>query len=135
MEFESLHALEILHLTNCVRLEKVPMSFAKLASLKELSLKGCENLMDLPVDFGNLHALELLDLTNCGRLEKVPKSFVNLESLKRLALERCENLMELLVEFGNLHALESLRYGGLCEFVEGSGLIRLVFNYDETVVQ
>ena len=35
MEFGNLHALEILDLTNCVRLEKVPDSFAKLGSLKD----------------------------------------------------------------------------------------------------
>ena len=39
MEFGNLHALEYLDLENCVRLEKVPDSFAKLASLKDASVE------------------------------------------------------------------------------------------------
>ena len=39
MEFGNLHALEILDMMNCVTLEKVPDSFAKLASLKNASVE------------------------------------------------------------------------------------------------
>ena len=72
MDFGNLHALEILDLTKCVRLEKVPNSFAKLSSLKKLWLEECEILMELPVEYRKLDALESLDWTNCVRLEKVP---------------------------------------------------------------
>jgi len=69
---------------NCVRLEKLPDSFTKLATLKILWLEGCKNLIELPMEFGNLQALELLDLENCVRLEKLPDSFAKLATLKIL---------------------------------------------------
>ena len=63
------------------------VSITKLTSFKKLWLEGCENLIELPRDFGNLHSLEILDLRNCVRLEKVPDSFARLASLKKLLLE------------------------------------------------
>ena len=49
----------------------MPDSFANLVSLYKLWLKGCENLIELPLEFGNLHTLECLDLEDCESLEKV----------------------------------------------------------------
>jgi Leucine-rich repeat (LRR) protein len=91
-----------------VILEKLPDSFAKLATLNKLSLKGCENLIELPLEFGTLHSLEVLDLGNCVTLENLPDSFAKLATLKTLWLEGCTDLIELPVEFGSLQALEVL---------------------------
>ena len=64
-----------------MRLVNVPNSFAKLAALKILWLKGHKKL---PVEFGNLHAWEILDLRNCVRMEKLPHSFAKLATLKHV---------------------------------------------------
>jgi aquaporin TIP len=82
-----------------VRLEKLPDSIAKVATLKKLLLNECANLIELPVEFGNLHTLELLYLRNCVKLEKLPDSFTKLAILKSLGLEGCKNLRGLPVEF------------------------------------
>jgi len=51
VEFGNLHALEVLDMRNCVKLEKVPNSFTMLASLRNLRLEGCKNLRGLLVEF------------------------------------------------------------------------------------
>jgi Leucine-rich repeat (LRR) protein len=67
-----------------MRLEKVPHSFAKLATLEKLWLNGYENLIESLMKFGNLRALDDLDLEDCLRLQKVPNSFAKLANFETI---------------------------------------------------
>ncbi|CAI5474237.1 unnamed protein product [Closterium sp. Yama58-4] len=100
--------LERLLIKGCDSLERFPDDIGqRLPGLRELSLCGCEKLLELPENFGNLHALKTLTL-NLLPLSSLPDSFTQLTSLETLCLSHCYEILELPARFGFLTALNSL---------------------------
>jgi hypothetical protein len=100
--------LKILDLTECVNLEKIPLSISQLNTLQELSLNGCSNLKELPSSIGQLNELQELDLSGCSKLEGLPSSIGQLNALQELCLNGCSNLKDLPSSIGHLNALQKL---------------------------
>lgn len=86
----SRQALVSLDLNRCYALESLNMTeFCHLTSLKQLSLRGCEqiNKTGVHVLCDALQSLESLDFGNCKNLIEVPDNICALSSLKSLNLE------------------------------------------------
>jgi len=105
----SLDSLEVLIISNCSKLEKVPetvgnmkrlkklhldgsaikevpLSIKRLSGFTSLNLRGCTSLTSFPCNI-NLDFLDTLILSGCSKLEKIPKIVGNMKRLKKLHLD------------------------------------------------
>jgi Leucine-rich repeat (LRR) protein len=106
----SLDSLEVLILSDCSKLEKVPETVGNMKHLKKLhldgsgikevplsierlsgftsllNLEGCTSLTSFPCNI-NLDFLDTLILSGCSKLEKIPKIVGNMKRLKKLLLD------------------------------------------------
>ncbi|KAM7482049.1 hypothetical protein LguiB_006632 [Lonicera macranthoides] len=80
--FENMPVLQVLDLSN-TSIKTLPSSILKLFRLRELFLRGCEMLMELPPEIGHLANLEVLDLEGT-ELVSLPKEVGLLLQLERL---------------------------------------------------
>ncbi|CAI5502532.1 unnamed protein product [Closterium sp. Naga37s-1] len=101
-----LPCLRQLSIRKCESLSELPHGFASLSCLETLSISLC-NIVSLPENFGELPALKSLSLF-LKHLTDLSASFSQLTFLGTLNLGRCEELRELPPGFGNLTALRSL---------------------------
>ncbi|KAG7948147.1 hypothetical protein I3843_14G132600 [Carya illinoinensis] len=88
-----------------------------LPDLKELNLKNCENLIEMP-NLTNAPKLEKIDFSGCISLCKFHSSVQVLPDLKELNLKNCENLIEM-PNLTNAPKLEKIDFSGcisLCKF-------------------
>jgi len=100
--------LVYLALGNCQGLRTLPPTLlGNLKNLKNLNLKSCTHLKELPTSIGKLQKLEILNLANCANLKQLPKSIGKLEMLVTLNLFQCSTLESL--PFKN-HSLKRLEY-------------------------
>ncbi|KAK3037733.1 hypothetical protein RJ639_031104 [Escallonia herrerae] len=81
--FEHMPVLQVLDLSR-TSLKSLPSSISRLVALRELYLRGCELLMELPPEIGELWKLKVLDLerTEVISLPKEIEHLVNLECFK-----------------------------------------------------
>ena len=83
--FGNLKHLELLNFEGTA-IEVLPSSIGRLATLEDLNLKDCKNLVCLPSTICNLKWLECLDLTGCSKIANLPENLGNMTSLKELLL-------------------------------------------------
>ena len=114
--FGCLKRLQMLKITGCPLLTRLPDSFPSLSGLQDFVFdskgnggedKAC-GLVDLPENFGQLKCLSWLELRNCFQLSALPESLGQLTSLKTLKLARCFSLTRLPESIGQLKGLEML---------------------------
>ncbi|KAG7636426.1 Winged helix DNA-binding domain superfamily [Arabidopsis thaliana x Arabidopsis arenosa] len=106
-----LSSLEVLDLSNCKRLQNLPMGKGNLASLIKLMLSGCsklQNIQDLPT---NLKELYLAGTS----IREVPSSICHLTQLVVFDAENCKKLQDLPMGMGNLISLTMLILSGCSE--------------------
>ncbi|KAJ9542087.1 hypothetical protein OSB04_028593 [Centaurea solstitialis] len=97
-----------INLRDCRNLIKTP-DFSETPNLEELTLVGCENLVEVHPSVGTLTSLVVLNLRKCINLAS-PPNCIGLKSLKILNLSRCKKLdkfpdeMEIMKDLVELHA-------------------------------
>ncbi|XP_071719174.1 putative disease resistance RPP13-like protein 1 [Rutidosis leptorrhynchoides] len=67
------------------RIKKVPEQVSELYNLQSLLVRGCEELVSLPVSFAKLINLRHLDMSNTPMLRKTPLGIGRLTSLQTLS--------------------------------------------------
>jgi Leucine-rich repeat (LRR) protein len=102
-----LGSLEILILSHCVKLKKVPNFGENMKRLKELRLNGTA-IKELPMSIWRLSGLTILNLAYCGSLLTLPSVICNLTSLQNLTLRGCSKVDKMPEDFGNLKKLKVL---------------------------
>jgi Leucine-rich repeat (LRR) protein len=114
----NLENLEELSMYYSYKLEKLPVSFSKIANLKYLHISNSSQFKELPDNIGELINLEMLNLTDCHLINKLPKSFSSLRKLKYLYLgstkieslpDGFENLLELEYLAINIESLDLIQ--------------------------
>jgi Leucine-rich repeat (LRR) protein len=106
----SLDSLEILFLSGCSKLKKVPEIVGNMKCLKELKLDGTA-IKELPLSIGHLSGLTLLDLQICKSLTSLPCN-ISLDSLEILFLSGCSKLEKVPETVGNMKRLKELKLDG-----------------------
>ncbi|KAG2603797.1 putative disease resistance protein RGA3 isoform X1 [Panicum virgatum] len=139
--------IHVLRISDCKKLESVPLSFREMSELRELDIRNCPRLRIVSSDVGDkilppslgklvvkqcgdlefvliesLHGLANLSelvLENCPGLESLPSADVwkNLKSLKFMEIIRCENLTSF-GGLGSLGSLISLKISGCSKLTE-----------------
>ncbi|XP_056857738.1 disease resistance-like protein DSC2 isoform X2 [Raphanus sativus] len=80
-----LQCLKVMDLSYSQYLKEIP-DLSKATSLEELSLNGCESLLELTTSIGNATKLTICTLNGCWRLKELPSSIGSLINLKELDL-------------------------------------------------
>ena len=88
--------LEILILSSCSNLKRIPEFGEKMESVSELYLDGT-TITKLPTSIGNLTGLASLNAKDYKNLMSLPSTFFNVKWLKDFNLSRCSKLLENLV--------------------------------------
>ncbi|XP_013622929.1 PREDICTED: disease resistance protein RRS1 isoform X2 [Brassica oleracea var. oleracea] len=128
-----LTALEVLNLTNCKRLQHLPMGMSNLTSLVKLMLTGCSNLehiQDLPTGLKELYLAETA-------IRELPSSICHLSELVVFDAENCQKLQDLPTAIGNLNSLSMLKLSGCLELEDIHDLPRnlKILNLAETPIR
>uniref|UniRef100_A0A2P2JHR7 Uncharacterized protein MANES_11G129900 n=2 Tax=Rhizophora mucronata TaxID=61149 RepID=A0A2P2JHR7_RHIMU len=82
--FDCMPSLQVLNLSG-TGITSLPKSVSKLKSLKELMIRDCKHLVNLPSEVGELQHLELLDLHGT-EIDKLPIKTGQLASLKYMKI-------------------------------------------------
>lgn len=106
MKFSS--QLKDLTISGCNNMIELPQTILVLASLLELHLLSCNKLQHLTNGFGSLKSLRRFRLENCVGVRQLPKSIGQLANLCEMDLSGCTNITTLPSEVGNLVGLEKL---------------------------
>ncbi|CDY07882.1 BnaC03g47400D [Brassica napus] len=128
-----LTALEVLNLTNCKRLQHLPMGMSNLTSLVKLMLTGCsklEHIQDLPTGLKELYLAETA-------IRELPSSICHLSELVVFDAENCQKLQDLPTAMGNLNSLSMLKLSGCLELEDIHDLPRnlKILNLAETPIR
>ncbi|XP_058764877.1 disease resistance protein RPV1-like [Vicia villosa] len=141
--------LEKIILDSCINLKRIHESIGGLTTLRNLNLRRCGNITQLPGDICGLKHLEILVLSSCTKLKalpktigklislktleaddtaivKLPESIFRLTKLERLVLDRCSYLRRLPKCIGKLCSLQelSLNQSGLQELPDTVGTLK-----------
>ncbi|XP_058747554.1 disease resistance protein RPV1-like isoform X2 [Vicia villosa] len=123
--------LEKIILENCTNLKRIHESVGSLTTLRNLNLRRCKIITELPSNVSGLKHLEILVLSSCTNLKvlpenigilkslktleadgtaivKLPESIFRLTKLERLVLDRCKYLRRLPNCIGKLCSLQEL---------------------------
>ncbi|KAG7605137.1 Toll/interleukin-1 receptor homology (TIR) domain [Arabidopsis thaliana x Arabidopsis arenosa] len=92
------------------KLEKLWDGVHSLTGLRNMDLRGSENLKEIP-DLSLATNLKKLDVSNCTSLVELSSTIQNLNQLEELQMERCENLENLPIGI-NLESLYCLNLNG-----------------------
>ncbi|GJP51206.1 hypothetical protein CLOM_g10368 [Closterium sp. NIES-68] len=104
---ELLPSLRNLTIRECNNITHLPGSLASLSFLESLKISTCFLFEDLPGNLGQLPALKTLILDDL-HLSNLPDSLCKLPSLKTLFLIHCCQIQQLPEAFSNLTSLETL---------------------------
>ncbi|KAL5063118.1 hypothetical protein RYX36_024855 [Vicia faba] len=141
--------LEKIIMENCINLKWIHESIGSLTTLRNLNLRRCKIITELPSDVSGLKHLEILVLSSCTNLKvlpenigilkslktleadgtaivKLPKSIFRLTKLERLVLDSCSYLGRLPNCIGKLCSLQelSLNQSGLQELPKTIGYLK-----------
>nr|KYP42796.1 Putative disease resistance protein At4g11170 family [Cajanus cajan] len=78
----------------CSRVEKIWNGVKNLVNLKEVKLRNCNFLQELP-DFSKAKNLEELEISYCSQLTSVHESIFSLDKLQKLQIVTCTSLTRL----------------------------------------
>ncbi|KAM3691108.1 hypothetical protein ACJW31_09G170600 [Castanea mollissima] len=86
-------SLEILILSNCLKVKRIPEFGENMERVLELYLDAT-TIVKLPTSIGNLTSVALFDVRDCKNLTSLPSTFFNMQSLKNLNFSGCLKLLE-----------------------------------------
>ena len=104
LNFQSLKNLCYLDLSDCYSLTIFPFDLSDMKFLKQLSLRGCSKLENLPEIQDTLEDLAVLIL-DFTAIQALPSSLCRLEGLEELSLRSCLNLEIIPSSIGSLTRL------------------------------
>ena len=96
-----MESLEVLILSGCSKLKKIPEFGENMQRVLKLYLDGIA-ITKLPTSIGHLTSLVLLNVRDCKRLMCLPSSIFNLKLLKEVNISRCSKLERLPENVGML---------------------------------
>ncbi|KAK9993089.1 hypothetical protein SO802_022792 [Lithocarpus litseifolius] len=88
-----MESLEILILSNCSKVKRIPEFGENMERVSKLYLDGTA-ISKLPTSIENLTGLASLDVGDCKNLMSLPSTFFNLKLTKDLNLSGCSKLLE-----------------------------------------
>ena len=109
-------SLQLLDVSSCTRLARLPDGVSKLLNLRVLNVGWCSALQALPDEIGSLRELRTLVAKGCVTLRVLPESLSKLKAphgtLERLELDFCGALEALPDGVGGLSSLQHLSLYG-----------------------
>ena len=102
-----MESLEILILSGCSKVNKIPKFMGKMEHVSGLHLDGTA-ITKLPTSIGHLTGLASLNLSDCKNLVYLPCTISNLKLLKNVDLTECSKLDKLLEKMRNMESVEEL---------------------------
>ncbi|KAL2494313.1 putative disease resistance RPP13-like protein 1 [Forsythia ovata] len=124
----NLTSLVSLRIVACTNLAYIPYLRGCRASLKQLDIRYCHELRELPDDLGSLESLETLRIVGCDNLQLIPYpgGQKGLSSLRSLVISWCKSLSnlpsEMLESCTSLQSLKVYNCENLTLFLELSGM-------------
>jgi Leucine-rich repeat (LRR) protein len=107
-DFHGSISLQLMDLSWCCGLCKLPHDLSRLIHLTWLNLNACMSLESLPAGIGQLNQLQSLNIGWCRRLKHLPEDICSLSKLTELNLDNTSALKGLPVGIGQLTQLQSL---------------------------
>ena len=105
-----IESLNILILSSCSKVRKIPEFRENMQCLLELYLDGTA-ITKLPTSIGHLTGLALLNIRDCKKLMCLPSTIFNLKFLKNVDIFGCTKLGRLPENLGNAKSIEKLDLG------------------------
>ncbi|TQD89705.1 hypothetical protein C1H46_024699 [Malus baccata] len=117
--------LEVLVLSGCSSVKKIPNFVEPMEHLWKLSLDGT-GIECIPSSIEHLTSLSLLDLRDCKNLKCLPSAIGNLRAIKSLDVSGCSNLAKLPESLGKLEFVEKINLSGTAikEFPSSIALLK-----------
>ncbi|KAL4625120.1 hypothetical protein ACB092_05G001200 [Castanea dentata] len=106
-----MESLEVLILSGCSKLKKIPEFGENVQHVLQLYLGGTA-ITKLPTSIGHLTSLVLLDVRDCKSLTCLPSVIFNLKLLKDVNISGCSRLDRLPENVGNAESVEELDVSG-----------------------
>ena len=107
-----MESLEILILSSCSKIKRIPKFMENIECLSKLHLDGIA-ITKLPSSIEYLTNLASLHLTNCKNLVCLPSIICSFKSLKDINLAGCSKLDNLPEKLWNVESLEKLDVSGI----------------------
>ncbi|XP_052170596.1 disease resistance protein RPV1-like isoform X2 [Diospyros lotus] len=123
-----LSKLKFLVLSNCHNLITTP-NFSGLSNLEVLLLSNCIRLQEVDKSIGHLQKLLVLDLRNCESLRKLPSEIANLKSLEQLIISQYQDQYQTLTK----KSIGSL--GSSLNYVQGLRCLKILHVEDCSLIQ
>ena len=107
-----MESLEILNLSNCFKIKRIPEFMGNMECLSKLHLDGIA-ITKLPSSVKHLTDLAALHLRDCKNLVCLPSNICNFKLLKELNVAGCSKLDNLTENLWNVVSLEELDLSGI----------------------
>ncbi|XP_075649613.1 TMV resistance protein N-like [Castanea sativa] len=107
-----MESLEILILSNCSKVKRIPEFGENMERVLKLYLDGTA-ITKLPTSIGNLTGLISLGLRDCKNLTSLPSTFFNMKTLENVNLSGCSKLCKLLENLGTVESVENDDVSGI----------------------
>ena len=119
-----MESLEILNLSNCSKINRIPKFMGNTEHLSKLHLDGTA-IMKLPSSVEHLTNLAALHLRDCKNLVSLPSNICNFKLLKELKVTGCSKLDNLPENLWNVVSLEELDLSGIALRKPPVSIVRL----------
>jgi hypothetical protein len=90
-KFDHLTNLELLILSDCIRLPQLPESIGRCPNLRFLRIQNLPVIWNIPDSFTRLEKIEVLEISHAGLME-IPPFIFELPHLRLLKVTRCSEL-------------------------------------------
>ena len=107
-----MESLEILILSGCSKIKKIPEFGGNMQCVCKLYLNGT-TITKLPTSIEHLTGLASLSLRDCKRLVCLPNTIFNIKFLKDVDISKCSKLDRLPENMENAKSVEVLNLSGL----------------------
>jgi Leucine-rich repeat (LRR) protein len=107
-----MESLEILILSSCSKVKKIPEFGGNMECVRKLYLDGTA-ITKLPASIENLTGLTSLNLRDCKNLVCLPSTIFNLKLLKDVDISGCSKFERLPENLGNAESVEELDVSGI----------------------